>query len=251
MDSVKGQLTLRGIVIGCVGCAIITAASVYTALKMGALPWPIVFAAIISLFFLKALGHGKASLNEANVTHTVMSAGAMVAGGLAFTIPGIWMLGYADEVGWFEMLLVAVSGVIMGLVCTALLRRHFIEDSELEYPIGEAAAQTLIAGDSGGKTGWKLFGSMGFAGAFTALRDFFGVISAMLFGNAAVPALRSASTCRRCFWPWASSWARAPSSCGSSERCWRTSASSWAARPRDSGTWRPRRASCPASAWAS
>ena len=144
MDSVKGQLTLRGIVIGCVGCAIITAASVYTALKMGALPWPIVFAAIISLFFLKALGHGKASLNEANVTHTVMSAGAMVAGGLAFTIPGIWMLGYADEVGWFEMLLVAVSGVIMGLVCTALLRRHFIEDSELEYPIGEAAAQTLI-----------------------------------------------------------------------------------------------------------
>lgn len=154
MDSVKGQLTLRGIVIGCVGCAIITAASVYTALKMGALPWPIVFAAIISLFFLKALGHGKASLNEANVTHTVMSAGAMVAGGLAFTIPGIWMLGYADEVGWFEMLLVAVSGVIMGLVCTALLRRHFIEDSELEYPIGEAAAQTLIAGDSGGKTGW-------------------------------------------------------------------------------------------------
>ncbi|MFR3092413.1 MAG: hypothetical protein ACLTMP_12410 [Eggerthella lenta] len=56
MDSVKGQLTLRGIVIGCVGCAIITAASVYTALKMGALPWPIVFAAIISLFFLRPSG---------------------------------------------------------------------------------------------------------------------------------------------------------------------------------------------------
>lgn len=59
MDTLKGQLTLRGIIIGCVGCAIITAASVYTALKMGALPWPIVFAAIISLFFLKALGHGR------------------------------------------------------------------------------------------------------------------------------------------------------------------------------------------------
>ena len=187
MDSVKGQLTLRGILIGCVGCAIITAASVYTALKMGALPWPIVFAAIISLFFLKALGHGKASLNEANVTHTVMSAGAMVAGGLAFTIPGIWMLGYADEVGWFEMLLVAVSGVIMGLVCTALLRRHFIEDADLEYPIGEAAAQTLIAGDAGGSTGAKLFGAMGLAGVYTALRDGAGVVPAMFFGNVAIP----------------------------------------------------------------
>lgn len=187
MDSVKGQLTLRGILIGCVGCAIITAASVYTALKMGALPWPIVFAAIISLFFLKALGHGKASLNEANVTHTVMSAGAMVAGGLAFTIPGIWMLGFADEVGVYEMLLVALSGVVLGLVCTVLLRRHFIEDAELEYPIGEAAAQTLIAGDKGGKTGWKLFGSMGVAGVYTALRDGLGAIPAMLFGNVAIP----------------------------------------------------------------
>lgn len=187
MDTLKGQLTLRGILIGCVGCAIITAASVYTALKMGALPWPIVFAAIISLFFLKALGRGKTSLNEANVTHTVMSAGAMVAGGLAFTIPGIWMLGYADEAGVYEMLLVALSGVILGLVCTVLLRRHFIEDAELEYPIGEAAAQTLIAGDAGGKTGWKLFGSMGLAGLYTALRDGFGMIPTMLFGNVGIP----------------------------------------------------------------
>ena len=187
MHALKGQLTLRGLAIGCVGCAIITAASVYTALKMGALPWPIVFAAIISLFFLKALGRGRASLNEANVTHTVMSAGAMVAGGLAFTIPGIWMLGFADQVGVFEMLIVALSGVILGLVCTALLRRHFIEDADLEYPIGEAAAQTLIAGNSGGKTGAKLFGAMGAAGLFTALRDAAGAIPSMLFAGAGIP----------------------------------------------------------------
>lgn len=187
MDSVKGQLTLRGILIGCVGCIIITAASVYTALKMGALPWPIVFAAIISLFFLKALGRGKASLNEANVTHTVMSAGAMVAGGLAFTIPGIWMLGFADQVGWFEMLAVALAGVILGLICTAVLRQHFIEDADLQYPIGEAAAQTLIAGNAGGKVGLKLFGSMGLAGLYTALRDFFGIIPAMLLSNISIP----------------------------------------------------------------
>ena len=187
MEALKGQLTLRGIVIGCIGCIIITAASVYTALKMGALPWPIVFAAIISLFFLKALGRGKASLNEANVTHTVMSAGAMVAGGLAFTIPGIWMLGFADQVSWIEMLIVALAGVILGLICTAALRRHFIEDAELEYPIGEAAAQTLIAGNAGGKVGLKLFGSMGLAGLYTALRDFFGVIPAMLLSNISIP----------------------------------------------------------------
>ncbi|WP_139652879.1 OPT/YSL family transporter [Raoultibacter phocaeensis] len=185
MNPAKGQLTVRGIVIGCIGCAIITAASAYTALKMGALPWPIIFAAIISLFFLKALG--KTNLNEANVTHTIMSAGAMVAGGLAFTIPGIWIINKAPVVDWWQMLIVALAGVILGLVCTAAIRKHFIEDAALEFPIGEAAAQTLIAGDTGGKTGAKLFGSMGLAGAFCALRDWFGAIPAMLFGNAAIP----------------------------------------------------------------
>ena len=185
MNLPKGQLTLRGVAIGCIGCAVITAASAYTALRMGALPWPIIFAAIISLFFLKALG--KTSLNEANVTHTIMSAGAMVAGGLAFTIPGIWIITGENSVSFAEMLFVALAGVILGLVCTAYLRRRFIEDDALEFPIGEAAASTLKAGDAGGKTGAKLFGAMGIAGIYTVLRDGLALIPTILFGNVAVP----------------------------------------------------------------
>lgn len=180
MKDMRDQLTLRGVVVGCVGCAIITASSVYMALKMGALPWPIIFAAIVSLFFLKALSKGTSTLNEANVTHTVMSAGAMVAGGLAFTIPGAWMLGLAQEISLLDMLVIALAGVALGLICTIVLRKHFVEDAELEFPIGEAAAQTLLAGESGGSTGRKLFGAMGFAGAFAFLRDAFGVIPSMI-----------------------------------------------------------------------
>ena len=176
--SVRGQLTLRGIVIGCLGCVIITASSAYTALKMGALPWPIIFAAVISLFFLKLLGN--ASLNEANVTHTIMSAGAMVAGGLAFTIPGAWMLGLGDQIGWFEMFVVALAGTGLGLVCTALIHRHFIVDAALEFPTGNAAAQTLAATEAGGKTGKQLFGSMGLAGVYCFLRDGLGLVPSML-----------------------------------------------------------------------
>lgn len=187
MQALKGQLTARGLIIGCIGCAIITAASAYVALKMGALPWPIVFAAIISLVFLKALSHGKANLNEANVTHTVMSSGAMVAGGLAFTIPGAWMLGLADEMSWVDILLVATIGVLLGLVCSVCLRMHFIEDANLEFPIGQSAAQTLIAGNAGGKVGAKLFGAMGLAGIYTALRDIFGVLPSMLFSCMKIP----------------------------------------------------------------
>ncbi len=185
MRSLKGQLTLRGIIIGSIGCVIITTASMYTALKLGALPWPILFAAIVSLFFLKLLGH--TNLNEVNVTHTIMSAGAMTAGGIAFTIPGIWILGNNDGVSWVEMLLVAFCGVVLGLLCTVYLRRHFIESSGLEYPLGEATAQTLVAGNAGGKVGRKLFGAFGFAGVYTFIRDWFGTIPAMLLGSVQIP----------------------------------------------------------------
>lgn len=174
----RGQLTLRGVIIGCVGCAIITASSVYTALRLGALPWPIIFAAVISLFFLKLLGN--ASLNEANVTHTIMSAGAMVAGGLAFTIPGAWMLGLASQIGWVQIFLVALAGTGLGLVCTALIHRHFIVDANLEFPTGNAAAQTLRATEAGGRTGRQLFGSMGVAGTYALLRDGLHLLPAML-----------------------------------------------------------------------
>ena len=165
----REQLKPAGIVVGCVGCVIITASSVYTALKMGALPWPTIFTSITALVVLRALG--RKSLNEANITQVIMSAGSMVAGGLAFTIPGIWMLGLDEQVGLPQLLAVALAGTLLGLVCTALIRRRFVEESDLEYPIGTAAAQTLLASSAGGATGKKLFGSMALAGIWCALRN--------------------------------------------------------------------------------
>ena len=174
----RGQLSPVGIAIGVVGCVIITASSVYTALKMGSLPWPTIFTSITALVLLRAFGHR--SLNEANITQIVMSAGSMVAGGLAFTIPGIWMLGLADHTSMAEMLFVALAGTLLGLVCTALIRRRFVAESDLEYPIGTAAAETLTATTSRGGTGKNLFLSMGIAGVYSVLRDVLGVVPQML-----------------------------------------------------------------------
>ncbi|WP_291289951.1 OPT/YSL family transporter [Enorma sp.] len=174
----RGQLSAAGIVIGCVGCVIITASSVYTALKMGALPWPTIFTSITALVLLRAVG--RTSLNEANITQVIMSAGSMVAGGIAFTVPGIWILGLGVEVRWWEMLAVALAGTLLGLVCTALIRRRFVDESDLEYPIGTAAAETLLASKAGGRTGRVLFGSMAFAGAWCVVRDVLGWIPALV-----------------------------------------------------------------------
>lgn len=181
-ETFKEQLTIRSVVLGMLGAVIITASSTYVALRMGALPWPTIFVAILSLTILKALG--KTNINEINVTHTAMSAGGLVAGGLAFTIPGIWMVNPDAKVSFFTLIVITLCGTVLGLIFTGLIRKHFIEGERLPFPMGIAASQTLIAGDEGGKKGRYLFSSLGFAAVFTALRDQFGVIPAALTSQA-------------------------------------------------------------------
>ncbi|MDR1573766.1 MAG: OPT/YSL family transporter, partial [Clostridiales Family XIII bacterium] len=156
------QFTLRAVVIGCLGCVVLTMSSMYVALKLGALPWPIIFVALTSMFLLKLLGH--TNLNEINVAHTVMSAGAMTAGGLAFTMPGLFMLDKGARLDMLQLLLVVLGGVVLGLIFTALIRKYFIVSKDLAYPMGQAAAETLLVGDEGGKKSATLFTSLGLAG---------------------------------------------------------------------------------------
>lgn len=170
----KEQLTLRGMIIGAIGAIIITTSSMYVALRMGALPWPTIFVAVMSMTVLKILKN--TNLNEINVTHTAMSAGSMVAGGLAFTIPGIWMLNPDAEIKFAALLFVTLSGTILGVIFTALVRKYFIEKEKLPFPMGIAASETVLAGDEGGGKAKTLFTTLGLTAIFTAIRDWFGKI---------------------------------------------------------------------------
>ena len=174
------ELSVRGLIIGALGSVIITASSLYVALRLGALPWPTIFVAILSMAVLKLLGN--TTLKEINVTHTAMSAGAMVAGGLAFTIPAIWILDSDAPFRFWEILIITVAGTLLGLSATAIFRRYFIETREKNYafPMGVAAFETVSAGDEGGSHAAWLFSSLGLAAIFTILRDKFGKIPALL-----------------------------------------------------------------------
>lgn len=163
------QLTVRGIIIGAIGSVVLTMSSMFIALKLSSVPWPIMFVVLVSMFLLKLCGN--TNLQEINVTQTAMSAGAMVAGGLAFTIPGIWMLNPNAEVGLGELLTVTLGGVVLGLIFTALFRKYFIVTKELPFAMGQAAAATLQVSDKGSKKVSLLFASMAVAGIFTYLRD--------------------------------------------------------------------------------
>lgn len=168
------QLTVRSLIIGAIGSVIITTSSMYVALRMGALPWPTIFVAITSLAVLKALGN--TNLKEVNVTHTAMSAGAMVAGGLAFTIPGIWILDNQAKISFLSLLVVTLSGTVLGVIFTALIRKYFVEKEKLPFPMGVASYETIVAGDEGGSKAKYLFSTMGLTAVFVAIRDWFGWI---------------------------------------------------------------------------
>lgn len=170
------------------GSTLITTSSMYVALRMSALPWPTVFVAILSLSLMKLMR--RRDLKEIQVTSTGMSAGAMVAGGLAFTIPGLFISGVwqveanLSPKAFFAryappLLLAAVAGVVLGTLLCARYRRRVLDQLDLPYPIGTASAETLKAGYAGGRGAIWLFGAMLIAAVFVLLRDSLLVIPAM------------------------------------------------------------------------
>ena len=180
------HLTARSIIIGILGLLVITASSMYVALRMGALPWPTIFVTVLSMAALKKARNS--SLQEINVTHTIMSSGAMVAGGLAFTIPGLWMIAPEATFPTMSLITLAVVGAILGTLFSALFRKRLIVEEELPYPMGLAAFNTLKASEEGGSGAKTLFTSMGGSVVFTLLRDLWGKIPALLtpFGGTAL-----------------------------------------------------------------
>ena len=189
MSENKSPLTARALAVGIIGLVIITASSMYVALRMGALPWPTVFVTVLSM---AVLGKAKGStLEEINCTHTLMSAGAMVSGGLAFTLPGLWMTESGASLSIISILAISITGAVLGTVFTVIFRRTFIEKEKLPYPMGEAAYNTLIAGKEG-KGAPVLFTSLGASALFTFVRDGLGKIPAVLgvfSGSSLFPAL--------------------------------------------------------------
>lgn len=184
-SSFKEQFTARGLIIGAIGSIVLTCSSMFVALKASSLPWPIMFVALVSMFGLKLLGN--TNVNEINVTHTAMSAGSMVAGGLAFTIPGIFILNPDTEFSVIKVLVATVGGTVLGLIFTSLLRKHFIVEAEMPYAMGQAAAEVVTVGDEGGKQTGFLFGSLGLAGLWTLLRDWFAAVPALKLFNFMTP----------------------------------------------------------------
>ena len=166
----KNHLTFTAITIGILGAILVSASSFYIVLKFGALPWPTIMVTLISMSALNLFK--KKDLNEITITHTIMSAGSMVAGGVAFTMPGYLLLGgnLADiDKGLFTITL--IIGSILGAVLSYIFRKKLIEDDKLEFPIGEAAYELVMAGSKKLNMSYVAFGAL-FSSVIALLRDY-------------------------------------------------------------------------------
>lgn len=224
--SMRGQLTLRGVVIGVLGCVINHGKLGLYRPQDGRTPLADHFRCRHFAVLPEAHGQRQPQRGQRHPHHHVREA--MVAGGTAFTIPGAWMLGYADRSTGSTCLSWRSPAPSWAFWRQQLIHRHFIVDAALEFPTGNAAARTLRATEAGGKAGKQLFGSMAIAGIYSVLRDALGVVPSMLctlnipgvtFAIYNSPMLLSIG-----FW-----WASPPSPSGLPARCWATLASSLAA----------------------
>lgn len=161
--------TWRAILIGIILSIVVCMYSAYAGLKVGGVYWPIITATIMSFALLKIFGG--TNKNEVNVAATAASTGGLLAAGIIFTVPAIWLIGL--DISVLDVTFIAIVGGLLGVLFTIPLRKEMIERLKLPYPDGTATAKVLEAGDQGGGKAKLVFSMFGLAGLFTIVRDYF------------------------------------------------------------------------------
>src|SRR3989344_1887430 len=162
-----GKFPIRALVIGGILSILVALYSAYAGLKIGGVYWPMVTTAVVCMALVKLIG-GK-DKHEANVMQTTASTGGLLAAGIIFTIPALYMLGVPVSAN--DILLVSVTGSLLGLLFVYPLRQKMIIEDKLPYADGTAAAAILKAGDKGGKQSRVLLSAFGIGALFAVARD--------------------------------------------------------------------------------
>ncbi|MCH7614000.1 MAG: OPT/YSL family transporter [Candidatus Marinimicrobia bacterium] len=117
--------------------------SAYIALKMGALPWPIIFSIIVSAGLLRILGD--ISPNKVNIAQAGGSIGGLMAAAVVFTLPGM-ILENLNTISFAWLALIAACGAVLGVGLSIPLREEYVIKRNLAFPAGRAGGELIKAG---------------------------------------------------------------------------------------------------------
>lgn len=170
------EFTPKATILGAAFGIIFGAATVYLGLKVGLTVSASIPIAVLSIAVFKRLG--KSTILENNMVQTVGSAGESVASGVVFTIPALLFLeGGIDYFRYFQILVLALAGGLIGVLFMVPLRRSLIvkEHKTLPYPEGTACADVLVAGEKGGGLARKVYLGLGIAFVYKVLMSVVGL----------------------------------------------------------------------------
>ena len=152
------EFTTKAILVGLAITVIMGAANAYLGLFVGMTVSATIPSLVFALAILKIF---KGSILEINMAKNIGVAGEALAAGIIFTFPAMVVINeMTGSGGWADMftlenlaimIVIALVGGLFGILFTIPLRKVFIEDLDLPYPEGVAAAEVLKAMEKGGR----------------------------------------------------------------------------------------------------
>ncbi len=150
------EWTLKAILCGLLFGCLFGAANAYLGLTAGLTVSTSIPIAVLSAATFRLFRNG-GTLLEANMAQTIGSASSSLASGTIFTIPALFLWGFAPPV--WQVALLALAGGVLGILAMVPLRRLLIvqADAELPYPEGRACAEVLHATQRSAAAGKWIF----------------------------------------------------------------------------------------------
>lgn len=171
--------TFRSVTIAILLTVFLLVISSYIALRIGALPWPIIFSAVAAGTLLQLVSRvsGKTNRHEMNVAQAGGTIGGLLASGVVFTIPGILYLqsqGVSISMpSAVSLAVVCVTAGVLGVLLSVPMRRVFVDEENLPYPSGTAGAEVIKAETQIGKGTFFLALALSLTGIFVLLRELY------------------------------------------------------------------------------
>lgn len=162
------EATPRSILWGLFLCAIFTAASAYSGLKVGQVMEAAIPISILAIGLARVYAR-RSSLLENVIITGIGGVSASVVAGAIFTLPALYIL-KLDPHPW-QTIFICLAGGCLGVLFIIPLRRYFVREMHGQFPFPEATAITevLVTGEKGGSQAKLLLQATG----ISAVYDFF------------------------------------------------------------------------------
>lgn len=149
------EITFAGVALGVLQGLLMTAAFVYSGLKLGFTLGGSTIAAILGFAVLKGIMK-KGTIIENNINQTIASGINITGAGLIFTLPALLLMGIKFDI--LTMTLAAIAGSLMGVAVIIPLRKQMIDLERLRFPSGTAVAAILKSPGAGMEKAMLLLG---------------------------------------------------------------------------------------------